>query len=58
MVQGSGVDSSVNCLLIAATLPVKNEAKVSAVRLVAGGGGGGLSTVLKVEKFFRVSVVL
>ena len=34
--QGSGVGSSVNCLLIAATLSVKNEAKVSAVRLVAG----------------------
>ena len=34
--QGSGVASSVNCLLIAATLSVKNEAKVSAVRLVAG----------------------
>ena len=28
-----------NCLLIAATLSVKNEAKVFAVRLVAGGGG-------------------
>ena len=44
------VQGSVNCLLIAATLSVKNEAKVSAVRLVAGGGGGGLSRVLKVEK--------
>jgi len=30
---------------------------VSADRLVAGGGGGGLSRVLKVEKGFRVSVV-
>ena len=37
--EGSGVGSSVNCSLIAATLSVKNEAKVSAVRLVAGGGG-------------------
>ena len=37
--EGSGVGSSVNCLLIAATLSVKNEAKVSAVRLVAGVGG-------------------
>ena len=35
------VRGSVNCLLIAATLSVKNEAKVSAVRLVAGGGGRG-----------------
>ena len=50
------VQGSVNCLLIAATLSVKNQAKVSAVRLVAG--GGGLSRVLKVEKSFRVSVVL
>jgi len=54
VVQGSCVDSSVNCLLKAATLSIKNEAKVSAVRLVASGGGG----VLKVEKSFRVSVVL
>ena len=45
-----GVGSLVNCLLIAATLSVKNEAKVS--------GGRGLSRVLKVEKSFRVSVVL
>ena len=52
------VQGSVNCLLISATLSVKNEAKVSAVRLVAGGGGGELSRVLKVEKSFRVSVVL
>jgi len=36
---GSGVGSSVNCLLIAATLSVKNEAKVSAVRLVAEAEG-------------------
>ena len=48
--EGSGVGSSVNCLLIAATLSVKNEAKVSAIRLVAGRGGGGLN--------FRLSVVL
>ena len=54
VVQGSCVDSSVNCLLKAATLSIKNEAKVSAVRLVASGGGG----VLKVEKSFRVSEVL
>jgi len=46
----------VNCLLIAATLTAKNEEKMSAVRLVAG--GGGLSRVLKVGKSFRVSVVL
>ena len=58
VVQGSGADSSVNCLLIAATLSVNNEAKVSAVRLVTGGGGGGLSRVLKVEKSFWVAVVL
>ena len=51
--EGSGVGSSVNCLLIAATLSAKNEAKVYAVILVAGGGGGGLSRVLKVEKSFR-----
>ena len=50
--------SLLNYLLIAATLSEKNEAKVSAVRLVAGGGGGGLSRVLKVEKNFQVSVVL
>ena len=31
---------------------------MSAVRLVAGGGDGGLSRVLKVEKSFQVSVVL
>jgi len=34
--KGSGVGSLVNCLLIAATLSVKNEAKMSAVRLGAG----------------------
>jgi len=43
------VQGSVNCLLIAATL---SEAKVSAVRLVAGGGGGGLSRVLNSGKKF------
>ena len=32
--------SLMNCLLIADTLSVKNEAKVSAVRLVVGGRGG------------------
>ena len=37
--EGSGVGSSVNFLLIAATLSVKNEAKVSAVRLVAEAEG-------------------
>ena len=46
--EGSGVGSSVNCLLIAAILSVKNEAKVSAVRLVAGGRSGRVSRVLKV----------
>ena len=56
--EGLGVGSSVNGLLIAATLSVKNEAKVSAVRLIAGGGGGQLSRVLKVEISFQVSVVL
>ena len=58
VVQGSGVGSSINCFLIAATLSIKNEPKVPAVRLVAGGGGVGLSRVLKVEKSFWVSVVL
>ena len=29
---------------MAATFSVKKEAKVSAVRLVAGGGGGGINT--------------
>ena len=52
------VQGSVNCFLISATLSAKNVAKVSADRLVAGGGGGGLGSVLKVEKSFRVSVVL
>ena len=32
------VQGSVNCLLIAATLSVKNEAEVSAVRLVTNSG--------------------
>ncbi len=43
---------------MAATFSVKKEAKLSAVRLVAGGGGGGLSSVLKVENNFLVSEVL
>ena len=41
---------------MAATFSVKKEAKLSAVRLVAGGGGGGESRVLKVENSFRASV--
>lgn len=45
-------------LLMEATLSVKKEANVSAVRLVAGGGGGGLSRVLKVENSFLVSMAL
>lgn len=49
---------SVNWLLMAATLSTKNEANVSAVRFVAGGGGGGLSRVLKSENSFLVSVAL
>ena len=37
-----GGDSWSNCFPMAATFSVKKEsAKVSAVRLVAGGGGGG-----------------
>ena len=56
--EGSSGSSSVNCLLIAAFLSVKNEAKVSAIGLVEGGGGRGLSRVLKVENSFQVSVVL
>src|SRR4029434_7552359 len=37
-------------------LSLKKEAKLSAVRLVAGEGGGGESRVLKVEDSFRASV--
>ena len=51
------MSSSINCLFIAATLSVKNEAKVSAIRLVAGGGGGGLSRVLKLEKSSTLNLV-
>ena len=36
-----GGDSWLNWFPMAATFSVKKEAKVSAVRLVAGGGGGG-----------------
>ena len=36
-----GGDSWSNCFPMAATFSVKKEAKLSAVRLVAGGGGGG-----------------
>ena len=50
------VDGSENCLLIAATLSVKNEAYGSALRFVAR--GGRFSRYLKVENSFRVSVVL
>src|SRR4029434_8426875 len=49
-------DSWSNCCPLAATFSVKKEAKLSAVRLVAGGGGGGWSRVLKVENSFRASV--
>lgn len=40
--------------LIAATL--LNAAKVSTVSLVAGGGGGGFNSGLKVEQFLGVSI--
>lgn len=43
------MDGSENWLLIAATLLVKNAAKMS-VRLVAGDGGGGFSRGLKVGR--------
>jgi len=36
-----GEDSWLNCFPMAATFSVKKEAKVSAVRLIAGGGGRG-----------------
>src|SRR4029434_3278177 len=49
-------DSWSNCCPMAATFSVKKEAKLSAVRLVAGGGGGGEGRVLKVENNFRASV--
>ena len=49
------VQGSVNSLLIAATLSVKNEAKGSAVRLIAGDGGGGLSSFEGRKKFPGVS---
>lgn len=51
---------SENQPLIAATFSVKNEAKLSAVRLAAevGGEGGGVSSVLKVEKSLCKSVAL
>lgn len=45
-----------NWLLIAATFPVKKDARVSAVRQVAGGGGGGFSSDLNVAKSFWESV--
>ena len=38
---GGGEDSWLNCFPMVATFSVKKEAKVSAVGLVAGGGGGG-----------------
>src|SRR4029434_8807656 len=51
-----GGGSWLNCFPMAAIFSLKKEAKVSAVRLVAGGGGGGQSRVLKVENSFRASV--
>src|SRR4029434_7998127 len=51
-----GGDSWLNCFPMAATFSVKKEAKLSAVRLVAGGGGGGERRVLKVENSLRASV--
>ena len=41
--------SSEKWLLMAANFSVNKEARISAVRLVSGGAGGGLSNVLKVE---------
>lgn len=49
---------SLNCLLMLATFSVKKVAKLSGVRSVAAGGGGGLSSDLKVENNFLESVVL
>src|SRR4029434_7172834 len=51
-----GGHSWLNWFLMAATFSVKKETKVSAVRLIAGGGGGGQSRVLKVENSLRASV--
>lgn len=48
--------ASQNWQVIAATLSIKYEAKVSAERSVAGRGGGRGSRVLKVEKSLFVSV--
>src|SRR4029434_6275958 len=48
-----GGDSWSNCFPMAATFSVKKEAKLSAVRLVAGRGGGGKSRVLYVENSLR-----
>lgn len=44
------MDFSENWPLIAATFSVKSSSTLSAVRLVADGGGGGLSSVLKAER--------
>ena len=54
----SSEGGSLNCLLMFATFSVKKVAKLSGVRSVAAGGGGGLSSDLKVENSFLESVVL
>lgn len=51
-----GWSGSVNWLLMAETLSVKNEANMSAVSRVEGGGGGGLRSELKAENIFHASV--
>ena len=51
-----GWSGSVNWLLMAETLSVKNEANISAVSRVEGGGGGGLRSKSKTENIFCASV--
>ena len=43
---------------MAETLSVKNEANMSAVSRVEGGGGGGLRSELKAENIFHASLAL